>query len=101
MLIYMKSPYTHAQFWHAQTVSKQHRIANNDLVNLLGELEALPMMQRIPVRAGFHKCKQNFFLIQGHLPVFTWFVLRLDSLLSPQAWVYLLFMLLGRYKVRF
>ena len=66
-------------------------------------LEALPMMQRVTVRArlGVHKCKQNPLLMQGHLTVFTWFVLWFDSLLWRHAWVYLLFMLLGKCKVRF
>ena len=63
-------------------------------------LEALPMMQRVIVRARF-QMETKFFLMHGHLPVFTWFVLRFDSLLWPQPWMYPPFMLLGRCKVRF
>ena len=66
-----------------------------------GGLEALPMKQCVTVGVRFHKCKQNLFPVQGHLPFFIWFVLRFDSLLLPQAWVYLLFMLLRIFKVRF
>ena len=66
-----------------------------------GGLEALPMIQRVTVCARFLKCKQNLDPVQGNLPFFIWFVLRFDSLLLPQAWVYLLFMLLGIFEVRF
>ena len=66
-----------------------------------GGLQASPMIQCVTVRARFLKCKQNLFLVHGHLPFFIWFVLRFGSLLLPQAWVYFLFMLLGIFKVRF
>ena len=46
-----------------------------------GGLEALPMIQRVKVRANFHKCKQNLVIIQGKSRVFTWLLLRLGSLL--------------------
>jgi len=36
-----------------------------------GELEALPMMQRVKVRASFHRCKQNFLQIDGQALGFT------------------------------
>ena len=34
-----------------------------------GGLEALPMIQRVKVRASFHRCKQNVVIIQGHSQV--------------------------------
>ena len=40
-----------------------------------GGLEALPMIQRVKVRASFHRCKQNLVRIQGHSKVFTWLLL--------------------------
>ena len=46
-----------------------------------GGLEALPMIQRVKVRASFHRCKQNLVIIQGYLQVFTWLLLRFRSLL--------------------
>ena len=46
-----------------------------------GGLEALPMIQRVKVRASFHRCKQNLAIIQGYLQVFTWLLLRFGSLL--------------------
>ena len=58
-----------------------------------GGLEALPMIQRVKVRASFHRCKQNLVIIQVQSQVFTWLLLRFASLLLPQGWLYLLFML--------
>ena len=46
-----------------------------------GGLEALPMIQRVKVRANFHICKQNLVIIQGKSQVFTWLLLRFGSLL--------------------
>ena len=46
-----------------------------------GGLEALPMIQRVKVRASFQRCKQNVVIIQGHSQVFTWLLLRFGSLL--------------------
>ena len=50
------------------------------LLRSQGGLEALPMIQRVKVRASFHRCKQNLVIIQGKSQVFTWlFISNFDS----------------------
>ena len=47
----------------------------------LRTIGAIPMIQRVKVRARFHGCKQNLVRIEGHSQVFTWLLLRFGSLL--------------------
>ena len=51
------------------------------VIETQGGLEALPMIQRVKVRANFLRCKQNLVIIQGKSQVFTWLLLRFGSLL--------------------
>ena len=66
---------------HIVFLSVSNLISSNGRGGGGGGLEALPMIQRVKVRANFHRCKQKLVIIQGKSQVFTWLLLRFGSFL--------------------